>query len=164
MLQPPQRAIGRGPRIGVCARERVEIHAAHSMPRPRRSWAVDLGSVTTRCRGLAWAAPLRMSFEIHAGAELIIADAGENRHSLIGIRCEAGMRRANLFRAAHQAGRCVGSAIIQEISKTNNPPKNIRALTVPDQTRSPNNWGDLVAQKIFKLGKTSGGNDETSQR
>jgi len=124
-------------------------------------WGVSPAS----CRGLAWAAPLRTSFEIHAGAELIIADAGENRYSLIGIRGEARVRWAKRFRAARQVGSCTGFAIVQEISKTNNPPKNVRALTAPDQRRSPNNWGELVALKISSLEtKTSGGNNETSQR
>jgi iron complex outermembrane receptor protein len=51
--------------------------------------------------------------------------------------------------------------MVQEISKTNNPPKNIRALTAPDQRRSPNNWGELVAQKISSLEKRPG---ETMKR
>src|SRR6266403_1495590 len=69
-----------------------------------------------------------------------------------GIRGEARMRRAKRFRAAHQVGTGTGVTMVQEISKTNNPPKNIRALTAPDQRPSPKQLGRASCTGDIKLG------------
>jgi hypothetical protein len=67
---------------------------------------------------------------------------------LVTVPDEAGkaVRICSSTSQAHGLGR------IQEISKTNNPQKKVRALAAPDGRGSPENWGALVAVKIIKLG------------